>query len=139
MPDIIIAPQDGDYPTNGVNPQLLSEELLTIGVHVATGPHGIILHLINPADETAARAVVAAHDATQKSQTELNAEVAASAKTATQAIPNWAGWTETQVLDWMTTNMASELSSTPNTETAIRSMARLLVALRNQVWPDLQE
>lgn len=128
-----------DYPAGGINVDLLGEQLDVIGVGLGTQAGSITLHLPDPTDETAARTIVTAHDASQQSENQLIDEVAESAKTATQAIPNWAGWTETQVLDWMTTNMASELSSTPNTETAIRSMARLLVALRNQVWPDLQE
>ena len=137
MPDILITP--AEFPISGLNRQLLHEELLIVNIFSSGGPSGITLLNVDTAEEITGRAIVAAHDATQKSQSELNAEVIASAKTDVQAIPNWAGWTEAQVLDWMTTNLSSELNSTPNTETAIRSMARLLVALRNQVWPDLQE
>ncbi len=137
MPNILITPVE--YPVGGLNIQLLHEELSAVAIFSSSSVAGFVLTDVDAEQETAGRAIVAAHDATQKSQSELDIEVAESAKTATQAIPNWAGWTEVQVLDWMTTNLSSELSSTPNTETALRSMARLLVALRNQAWPDLQE
>ncbi len=137
MPNILITP--AEYPAGGVNIQLLHEQLLAVNIFSSSSVSGFVLTDVDAAEEITGRAIVADHDATQKNQSELDAEVVLSAKTDVQAIPNWAGWTETQVLDWMTTNLSSELSSTPNTETAIRSMARLLVALRNQAWPDLQE
>ena len=137
MPNILIT--SAEYPAGGVNIQLLHEELSAVNIFSNSSVLGFTLTDVDTEQETIGRAIVADHDATQKSQSELNAEISASAKTDVQAIPNWAGWTETQVLDWMTTNLSSELSGTPNTETALRSMARLLVALRNQAWPDLQE
>ena len=64
MINVTVATEDLDYPTNGVNPELLGEQLLAIGVHVSTNSLGIILHLADIADESNARSIVSAHDST---------------------------------------------------------------------------
>ena len=56
-----------------------------------------------------------------------------SARNEAAAIPNWATWTAQQASDWLTANIADT-----NTRTALIAMARMLVALRNARWPDLQ-
>lgn len=58
----------------------------------------------------------------------------AGAKAQAQAIPNWATWTEAQVIDYITTNVTDLASA----KTVLIAMGRMLVALRNQQWPDLE-
>ena len=54
-------------------------------------------------------------------------------------IPGWASWTEAEVLDWLTANVAPEIEGlAPKTYAAIRAMARMIVALRNKTWPQLE-
>lgn len=62
---------------------------------------------------------------------EVNADV--------QAIPAWFSWTEEQALTWIDTNLAPELSaSAPKTLVAVTSLARMLIAIRNQLWPHFE-
>ncbi len=63
----------------------------------------------------------------------------AAAKGQAQNIPGWASWDEQAALDWIDTNIEPELTSAaPNTLQALRAIARLLIALRNEIYPDLQ-
>ena len=78
---------------------------------------------------------------------------------AAASIPNWASWTETQVLAWFTTNVDTPLavaipasitlvqarSILASMQTIMQAMAtaqeaeaRMIVALRNSQWPTLQ-
>ena len=66
------------------------------------------------------------------------AAILAGAKTQVQNIPGWASWDEQTADDWITANVEPELSSAPATLQALRAMARLLIALRNEIYPDLQ-
>jgi hypothetical protein len=77
-----------------------------------------------------------------------NEAVQSGAKSQLQAIPNWASWTEAQVMTWFDTNVTNLLPAAnltaantimSNMATAQRAMARMLVALRNHEFPDLQE
>lgn len=78
---------------------------------------------------------------------------------AAAQIPNWAHWTESQVLDWFQTNietpLAAPIPANPMTVqqiravlvaivsilgamvTAMKAMARMIVALRDETWPNL--
>lgn len=71
-----------------------------------------------------------------------------SAKVAAGKIPGWATWTEQQLLDWVNTNISStQIDAVTNlTEakgilnkqsTAIVAMARMILAMRSKLWPDL--
>lgn len=54
-------------------------------------------------------------------------------------IPGWASWTEEEVLTWLANNVAPEIEGiAPKTYTTIIAMARLLIALRNKTWPELE-
>lgn len=62
------------------------------------------------------------------------AVVKASAKTAAAAIPNWATWNEAQTTAWIDANVTDLASA----KTVLRAMARMVIALRNDVFPDLE-
>jgi predicted RNase H-like HicB family nuclease len=50
------------------------------------------------------------------------------------AIPGWATWTAQEAQDWIDANVTSLASA----RTALKAMARMLVALRNKTWPSLE-
>lgn len=50
-------------------------------------------------------------------------------------IPNWATWDEATALAWFDANVTTAADALP----VLRAMIRLLVALRNETWPGLQE
>lgn len=56
-----------------------------------------------------------------------------ASKSQAENIPAWASWTELEVIAWVETNLPDD-----NTRIAVISMARMIVALRNQTWPELQ-
>jgi len=86
-----------------------------------------------------------------------------NARSNAKAIPSWSSWTEAETLAWIDTNIGTPLSSgranLPATltlataRTAITTLisimdkmlvvlialARMVVAMRNQIWPDLQD
>lgn len=81
-------------------------------------------------------------------QQNITAQVEAGAITQASAIPSWAGWTESDVLNWFDTNVTNLLPAAnlaaantimTNMATAQRAMARMLIALRNKTWPSLQD
>lgn len=71
------------------------------------------------------------------------AEDAAAAAAAVEAeadgqaanIPGWATWDETKTLAWLDANVTDLASA----KTALKAMARMMIALRNKTWPGLQE
>jgi len=66
-------------------------------------------------------------------------DIGEGADTQAKNIPGWASWTETEVLDWITANAASEIQAiAPNTYAMLRRMARMIVALRNKTWPQME-
>lgn len=78
---------------------------------------------------------------------EAQATVQASAKTQAAAIPSWASWTEAEALAWHDTNITNALPvanlAAANTvldklATENRALIRMVIALRNQLYPDLQ-
>lgn len=85
----------------------------------------------------------AAYDALAAAET-----VQANAKVQAQNIPNWASWTEAEALAWHDANIANALPvanlSSANTvlarlEQENRALIRMVIALRNQAWSDLQD
>lgn len=83
----------------------------------------------------------------QQQENEIQATIEA-AKTNARNIPNWATWDEAQVLVWMDANLsdaavdaltipagAKTIIKTQNT--MLRALARMVVALRDDTWPDL--
>jgi len=61
--------------------------------------------------------------------------VKADAQTQASNIPNWATWNEVTALAWFDANVTSTADALP----VMRAMIRLLIALRNEAWPKLQE
>jgi uncharacterized membrane protein len=70
----------------------------------------------------------------QNKQIEIG-NVKDNAKTQFRNIPNWASWTEDETLTWFDANVTNASSALP----VMRNMIRMLIALRNEVYPDLQE
>lgn len=74
-------------------------------------------------------------------------KVAAGGKAA--AIPGWASWTEDDALDWYETHVTDPLAaagSLAEAKVVLASMAqaqraliRMVLALRNEVWPNLEK
>jgi len=95
---------------------------------------------------------------------DLERQVQRQAEADAAAIPEWAMWTEEQALEWFNTNIADLLAEIPdingltadtyrNNAQAIdaqyqdifaglvamnRALARLVIALRNERWPNLE-
>jgi len=57
-----------------------------------------------------------------------------SAETDIENIPGWASWTEAQAVAWIEANVTDLASA----KAALTAMARLLVALRNKQFPELE-
>ena len=60
--------------------------------------------------------------------------VQSNSKSQVQNIPNWASWTELETLDYIDNNVTDLASA----KVVIRAMARMLIALRNKEWPELE-
>ncbi len=71
--------------------------------------------------------------ASQQVQADIDI-VQSNAKTQAANIPNWATWTETETLAYIDTNVTDLASA----KVVIRAMARMIIALRNQEWPELE-
>lgn len=82
----------------------------------------------------AAQAVLDAHDPDVLTDAQQAAAREARAETDAANIPGWARWTETEVLDYIDTNVTDLASA----KVVLTAMARLLVALRNKQWPNLE-
>lgn len=61
--------------------------------------------------------------------------VQANAKEQVKQIPAWASWTEQEVVDHIQNNVTDLASA----KTVLVAMGRMLVALRNEQYPDLQQ
>lgn len=76
------------------------------------------------------------------------ATVESGSKAQASNIPNWASWTEAQALSWHDTNVANAIAPIANLAdakvvltqmaTENRALVRMLIALRNKAFPDLQ-
>ena len=49
-------------------------------------------------------------------------------------IPGWATWTAQEAQDWIDANVTNLATA----RTAFKAMARMLMALRNKTWPNLE-
>jgi len=91
--------------------------------------------------------------------------ISEGSQTDVENIPGWASWNEDTALDWFSTNVENLISEIPDIDgltpaqftanaqaimaqyqdiitaqaTVIKSLARLVIALRNKTWPSLQE
>jgi hypothetical protein len=60
--------------------------------------------------------------------------VAASGGTLAASIPGWATWTDAEVLDHIDSNVTDLASAV----VVLKALARMIVALRNRTWPNLE-
>jgi hypothetical protein len=149
------------FPRVDVNPVALDESLRdALGdaiTGISTGPHGVVVHFVAeptaPQLDTVAQ-IIAAHDPESLSPSQLAAQyrdaVQSGAQAQAAAIPSFAFWTEQRGLDWIAnhigparidgiTNLA-EAKAVMNDQTiAFEALWRMIVAMRNQLWPNLQE
>ena len=63
------------------------------------------------------------------------------------AVPGWAHWTVEQAGQWHTSNISNLLpvgnlaeanTLLANVDTELRAMSRMLIAMRNKLWPELE-
>ena len=91
---------------------------------------------------------VLADDAAAAAQESADLVTIAEAETNAAAIPNWATWDESEVTAWIAgkfdqttidniTNLAEAQVVLGDMATAMRAMARLIIALRDAQWPNL--
>jgi hypothetical protein len=66
---------------------------------------------------------------------ESEADVQDGAKAEIEDLPGWAAWSCAQATTWIDTNVTDLASA----KLAMKKMACMLVALRNALYPDLQE
>lgn len=73
-----------------------------------------------------------------------------AAEDAVRNIPGWATWSEAEALDWWNTNLSdAQVDAVANLadakvilkrqNAAIRAMARMLIAMRDRLWPGLAD
>lgn len=109
---------------------------------ISTQGNKIIVHfLVAPTQQEidAVAQIIDDHDYTQLTASQIaeiaENQVSTSADTLAANIPGWATWTEQETLDYITNNVTDLASA----KVVLLAMARLLVALRNKTWPNLQE
>ena len=107
---------------------------------VSAGKGRIVVHLVgefDAEDENTAVTIVTNHDMSTRTQRQIDEAAAATtseqARTNVANIPGWATYTEAQALAWIDTNVTDLASA----KRALRAMARMLVALRDAQWPNL--
>jgi len=129
-PGMIRGDQLTDEINNAVDLQLTVEDV------VYYPPDKLVVAGVAPENEAAIQAVIDAHVPTdiytvedQHRQTKSNAGVAVG------NIPGWTTWDEQQALDWIDTDV-TDLDSAKQ---ALSAMARMIVAMRNKLWPELQD
>ena len=57
-----------------------------------------------------------------------------SAEPAVQALPGWVSWDESELLTWFDNNTGTNAEVVA----AVRKMAQMLIAMRNELWPHLE-
>lgn len=126
----------------------LGKELLTAGIqHNGMSLFGTTLEilLVDENQSTQAQTVINAHTGIDSIAQRYNA-----AEGNARNVPSWATWTETQTLDWWTTNLSdAQVDAVANLadaralmkkqNAAIKAMARMLIAMRDRLWPQLPE
>lgn len=136
------------------NPPLLIQELRdAVGIQDNTVGYRTIengLEFIVPVSvtENDIDTVIAAHDETVLTEEQQAEDLQADTVNQVSAIPNWASWDETTALNWHDTNIAANLPVANLTEanavladleTENRALVRMVIAMRNKLWPHLQE
>lgn len=73
--------------------------------------------------------------ATEESNQQTIDAVQVGAKAEVQAIPNYATWTTSQANSWLETNVTDLASA----KVALKALATMVIAMRNELYPDLQD
>lgn len=96
--------------------------------------------------------IAAAHTTDLTSEQDAETRMIAafeSAKTSAAAIPNWASWTQVDFQTWYNANISpTQINAVTSLaeakpillkqSAAIEALAKMVIAMRNQLWPDLQ-
>lgn len=139
------------YP-NPVNIENLMATVRASYPEASQGELGFRVHNVDPENETTVSAaldvIIQQHNPATLTPEQAATVVQVNAKAQAAAIPNWAGWNESEVLAWFDTNITAGLPAAnlaaanvvlSNMATAQRAMARMIVALRNNAWADMQD
>ena len=137
-----------------INASGLSEELTAAGIQFSgCNSNGKVWDLENNEIQTRpdVAAIISAHNPsawTSREQREKNR--ANSARSTAKNIPSWATWTQA---DWNTffgnnlsdeqvdlvTNLAQAKAMMKRQNAVINNLAKIIIAMRDQIWPDLPE
>ncbi len=124
LPELKVLSADLEVDVNGV-----TYSLTVGGLDPTADVATLQKHLDSRAAELMENAVLLGHAITTADRTRQLAESQAT------AIPNWAHWTEQQVIDYINTNVTSLATA----KVVLVALARMVVALRNETWPGLQQ
>lgn len=134
--------------TKIIVPWKLGKELIAAGI----GHNGMSLFggeleilLANENQAVQAQTVLDAHNGIDPIVQRYNA-----AESNVRNVPSWATWTEAQTLDWWNTNLSdAQVDAVTSLADAkvlmkkqnagIKSMARMLIAIRDRVFPNVPE
>lgn len=131
-----------------IAPAILGRELSAAGIaHNGMSQFGDKLEILL-VDEGQAEQVQAVLDAHAGVDTVKQRRDAAQVNA--KAVPGWASWDEAQFLSWFGSNLSdAQVDAVANLadakvmlkkqNAAIRAMGRLLIALRDRVFPDLED
>lgn len=103
------------------------------------------IYLVNENQAAAAQVVITAHAGVDPIQQRNTA-----AESNIRNVPGWATWTEAQALDWWNTNLsdaqadaivnlADAKAMLKKQNAALKSMARMLIAMRDRLFPGMPE
>ena len=93
-------------------------------------------------------AIIAAHNPNVLTDAQQAEIVQAASDSQAASIPAWASWSEAAALAWHDTNITNELPVANLTEanallqtmaTENRNMIRMIIAMRNKLWPNLED
>jgi hypothetical protein len=85
-------------------------------------------------NESAIAAIIDAHDSSETSTSERISAVYTNAKTNIESVPGWATWTGAEAAAWIDASVTDLTTA----KTALIAMARVIVELRNALYPDLE-
>lgn len=83
---------------------------------------------LSESEAAQAKAITAAHD-----PTDHIAARKAAAESAAAAVPNWSTWTAEKAEEYINANVTTLAGA----RVVLAAMAKLLVALRDEAWPEL--
>jgi len=121
----------GDILIKKLHDELAIELLIEGCAYLADG--SVAVDFVNQPtaqDLIDAQAVIDAHDAT-----DFEEIISQGAQTQFENIPDWATWDEATALAFFDANVTTAASAIP----VLRAMVRMLIALRNETWPGLQD